>query len=330
VPESLPLHVLLSQTLGALTQEFEARGAGTFPVPSLPVWSNVLEPIGDGADVKALPERTRLSKRAVRAAVASVEKLGWVTLDGARVRLTADGEAAAATMRSMIDDVDAAWRERFGYGRVDALMAALPALVCQLYLEWPHYPAGYGPADDSITGGPYTAGGGQIDSKVPTHADDWAPVLRADIDGSSVAGLPLSAVLSQALMSFASDFEELWIGGLHHAATALRLLPDEGLPITEIPMLTRLPGNGKSVLERHGYIEIVRDPTNSKVKVAKPTGRGRNTRDEYAATIGRVEERWHPKYGDDVMTALRSSLDAIVVELDPELPHFVIGSLVRG
>jgi hypothetical protein len=123
-------------------------------------------------------------------------------------------------------------------------------------------------------------------------------------------------------MAFTADFEELWIGGLHNAATILRLLPDEGAPIKDFPALAALPGNGKSVLERHLYIEIVRD---GKVKLAVPTPRGRNTRDEYAATVGRVEDRWSPKYGDDVVTQLRGALETAAV--DRSLPHHVVGVL---
>jgi hypothetical protein len=323
VAESLPLNALLSQTLAAVMATYVESGAGSGRLPSLPVWSNVLRPIGDGIAMADLPAAARLSKRTVRAAVGGAEKRGWVVTEGKQVRLAPAGEAARQAWPSLDAAVAARWP-------LDGLYDALSALVRQLYLEWPHYPAGYGPADDSVTGGVYTAGGGQIDSRVPTHADDWAPVLRADDDGSSVAGLPLSALLSQALVAFAADFEELWIGGLHHAATVLRLLPDEGAPIRDFPMLSKLPGNGKSVLERHLYVQIVRDPNNSKVKVAVPTARGRNTRDEYPGTVERVEARWAPKYSEPVVTALRTELEAVVADLDPTLPHYVIGALHLG
>jgi hypothetical protein len=194
------------------------------------------------------------------------------------VRLSPGGDAARERWPSLDADVDASIGTDFA--------TPLRGLVRRLYLEWPHYPTGYGPADHSITGGVYTAGGGQIDSKVPTHAADWAPVVRHDVDGSSVEGLPLSALLSQAFVAFAADFEELWIGGLHLAAAVLRLLPDDGVPVSDIPMLSRLKGDGKSVLERHDYIGIERDADNPKVRIALPTARGRNTRDEYEPTIG--------------------------------------------
>ena len=201
----------------------------------------------------------------------------------------------------------------------------LREVVRQLYLEWPHYPTGYGPADHSITGGVHVSGGGKSDSKVPTHGADWAPVPRHDVEGSSVADLALSALLSQAFVAFAADFEELGIGGLHLAASVLRVLPDGGVPVSDIPVLRRLKGDGKSVLERHRFIEIVRDADKPKVLLAVPTPRGRNTRDEYELSVRRVEDRWGHKYGADVVARLRAALES--VDIDRSLPHSVIDTL---
>jgi hypothetical protein len=313
----LPMNALLAQALVAVTSEYEARGAGSGPLPRLAQWSNVLRPVGEGTDIRELPAAARLSKRAVRAAVGAAEKGGWLAREGNAVVPSPAGVAAREQWPSLDAEVDASFP--------DEVAEPLRELVRQLYLEWPHYPTGYGPADHSITGGVYAAGGGQIDSKVPTHAADWAPVLRDDVDGSSVAGLPVSALLSQALVAFAADFEELWIGGLHLAATVLRLLPDDGAPVKDIPMLSRLKGDGKSVLERHGYIEIVRDESDPKARLAVPTARGRNTRDQYEPTAGRVEDRWGPKYGTELVTRLRSALEAL--DIDRSLAHSVIDTL---
>jgi hypothetical protein len=311
------MNALFSQALVTVTHEYEQRGAGSASLPPLAVWSNVLRPVGDGIDLRELPTAARLSKRAVRAAVGAAEKRGWLVQEGNTVRPSPAGETARERWPSLDADVEASVG--------GDLATPLRELVRQLYLEWPHYPTGYGPADHSITGGVYTPGGGKTDSKVPTHAADWAPVARHDVEGSSVAGLPFSALLSQAFVAFAADFEELWIGGLHLAATVLCLLRDEGVPVSDIPMLSRLKGDGKSVLERHGYIEIMRDADNPKVRLAVPTARARNTRDEYEPTVGRVEDRWGPKYGADVVARLRSALEPF--DIDRSLPHSVIDTL---
>lgn len=312
---SLPLSALLAQALLSVTQRYEQRGAGSDDLPRVGVWSNVLRPVGDGTSLRELPLAARLSKRAVRAAVGVAEKYAWLTRDGNTVRLSRAGQAVRERWPALDADVEASVGNE--------LSGPLRDLVRQLHLEWPHYPTGYGPADHSITGGVY-AGGGRTDSKVPTHGTDWAPVLRHDVDGSSVEALPLSALLSQAFVAFAADFEELWLGGLHLAATVLRLLPDEGLPIKEIPMLSGLKGDGKSVLERHGYLQIVRG-ADAKVRVAVPTPRGRHTRDEYEAALQRVEARWCSKYGGEVVTRLRSALENL--DVDRSLPHSLIDPL---
>ena len=313
---NLPLSALLAQAIHAVTDEYERRGAGSADLPTLAVWSNVIRPVGAGIDLRELPIASRLSKRAVRAAVASGEKRGWLRREDKTLRPTPAAEAATERWPAL----DAAVEPSFG----GELVAALRGLVRQLHLEWPHYPTGYGPADHSITGGVYV-GGGKTDSTVPTHAVDWSPVVRHDLDGSSVAALPLSALLSQAFMALAADFEEGWIGGLHLAASVLRLLPDEGTPTVDIPMLSGLKGDGKSVLERHGYIDIVRDEDNPKARRAVPTARGRGTRDEYEPALRRVEHRWAAKYGTDVVGALRTTLSAL--DIDRSLPHSVIDTL---
>jgi hypothetical protein len=313
----LSMNALFSQALVTLTYEYERRGAGSASLPTLAVWSNLLRPVGDGIDIGELPAAARLSKRAVRAAVSAACRRGWLVREGKTVRPSAAGENVGERWPSIDADVDTSITSH--------LAQPLREVVRQLYLDWPHYPTGYGPADHSVTGGVYTTGGGRTDSKVPTHGQDWAPVLRHDVDGSSVAGLPLSALLSEAFVAFAAEFEELGIGALHLAATVLRLLPDDGVPVNEISMLSRLKGDGKSVLERHRYIEIVRDANNVKVRLAVPTSRGRNTRDDYESAVAWVEDQWRSKYGSEVVTQLRSALETI--DVDRSLPHSVIDTL---
>ena len=291
-----------------------SSGAGSVSLPTLAVWSNVLRPVGDGIDRRELPIAARLSKRAVRSAVGAALKHGWLVEHGSIVRPTPSGDTARAR-----------WPALDAEGSVaDDVATPLRALVHQLSLEWPHYPTPYGPADHSITGGMYVSAAARSDSEVPIHGADWAPVLRHDVDRSSVAGLPLSALLSQAFVAFAADFEELGIGGLHLAASVLRLLPDGGVPVSGIPMLSRLKGDGKSVLERHRFITITRVDRPG-APLAVPTPRGINTRDLYEPTARRVEERWEREYGTDVVARLRAALESL--DVDRSLPHSLIDTL---
>lgn len=313
----LPLNALLSQALAAVTHEYAQRGAGSNGLPSLAVWSNLLQPVGDGIERRDLPAKARLSKRAIGSAVGAAVKRGWLVDDGTTLRPSSPGATARQRWPSLEADVEASV--------AGDVTTPLRELVQQLYLEWPHYPTPYGPADHSMTGGVHVSGGGGTESKVPIHGADWVPVRRHDVDGSSVAGLPLSALLSQAFVAFAADFEQLGIGGLHLAASVLRLLPDGGAPVSHIPMLSRLKGDGKSVLERHRFIEITRDLNEPTRPIAVPTPRGRNTRDLYEPTARRVEDRWELEYSADVVGRLRTALES--VDVGRSLPHSVIDTL---
>jgi hypothetical protein len=134
----------------------------------------------------------------------------------------------------------------------------LESLVSQLDLELPHFPAGYGAADGSVTGGLWRWGrqaalrrggrpGLEFDAAeehraadaweaasggalyVAAARQDWKPVLRDE--GDTVTALPLSALLSEALMAFTIDYEGS--GGLSLAATAnvVRHMDDEGVDV---------------------------------------------------------------------------------------------------
>jgi hypothetical protein len=128
----------------------------------------------------------------MRALVGTGESRGLLVVDrsaGARrasLRLTAPGDAADERGRAALDRTEAGWAERFR-GPVATLRGGLEALVGRLDLELPHLPMVYGPADTRITGG----------WSVTSPGQDWRSVAR-DSPGTA-AGLPLSALLSQAL-----------------------------------------------------------------------------------------------------------------------------------
>jgi DNA-binding MarR family transcriptional regulator len=303
--DRVPLSVLLSKSLVALTREFEAEGAGRLPLPSLTMWSNVLQYVSEeGVDLGTFWRTARISKRAVRAAIHAVERYGYVVVesDAANekrklVRLTEGGRNTRDAMLRLFDVVDARWRKRFGPRTIDGLRRSLEALVGRLELELPHYPTGYGAADPSV------GRGGQ----------DWKAVPREP--GSDVSQLPLSALLSQALMAFSLDFEA---SGMSHAlaANVLRLVGTDGRPLDELPHATHIAG-----LERHGVIRLEPDPGNTKRTIVRLTARGRAARDGYPQVIERIEREWRGRYGADAIDAVRAALERIVADLDDDLPH---------
>ena len=161
----------------------------------------------------------------------------------------------------------------------------LREVVRQFFLEWPRYPSGYGPAGRSITGGIYVSGGGTRDSKVPPMASTGRRSPGPTSGEQASLAWPLRLAV-EGVRRVCGRLRGTWFGGLHLAASALRLLPDEGVPVRDVPMLSRLKGDGKSVLERHGYIEIWRDAGKPTVALAVPTARHHITRDKYKGPSG--------------------------------------------
>lgn len=286
MPGPLPLNALLAQPLITLAQEFGGP-------PSMAVVANVLRPIGDGLAVADLPAAARLSKRAVRTALNTARKAGYVATDDGWARVTPSGAEA----RRVVDDK---WPQ---------LRAPLAALVAQLPLEWPHFPTGYGTADHSATGGVWRG----------VTGTDWKPVHRV-LEDDTVSGLPVSALLSQAYMAFTADYESLGLGALYWAANVLRRIPDDGAPTGDFPDLRNLPGNGKSTLERHLFITITGNP-----KSARVTTRGADVRDRYEGAVKSVEDQWRADYGEGTVSAVRAELEAL--DVDRAQAHAVMGAL---
>ena len=278
---SRPLTVLLAQ---AITIEARVVDARTGVPGSLAAWATVLQHIGDGGgrgddgrvDVRSMPARSCLSKRALQTGYTVLTRLGLVVVEpgvarGEKfVRLTPAGAAA----------VDG-WRPASSPFESAPLRDALVTIVGGLALEHPHFPTQYGTADASITGGP---------------GQDWKPVVREGASG--VPSLPMVALLSQAFCALAIDYERT--NGALGWASVLAVVPDEGLPIEDLPRWSRLVTGG---MERHGRLRVA----SGRVTL---TPLGAAMRDRHARTLASVESGWRERYGDRVVDELSSSLAA--------------------
>lgn len=305
----LPLSALLSQVLISLSLEFERAGAGRSSTPGLEVWSNLLRCVGeDGVVERRLPELTRLSKRAVRSRVGNAIRRGWLRVESgepasraALLGLTERGREIRAAWPGLAAEAVRAWCARVGDEEAAALQAALRTLVGQLELELPHFPAGYGAADASITG---------------HDGQDWRPVRRHGED--TVSDLAPSALLSQALVAYTMDYEADG-GSLALSANVLRLLGRTGRPLADLPSQQ---ADGLSALERHGYVETYRDPADGRTTLIRLTERGQRARHRYQPRLAAIDRRWDQRFDG---AALRSSLESMARNLDLELPHHPIG-----
>ena len=319
----LPLPVLLSRVLGQLTAEVEAA-AGVGPdVPSLAVWSNVLRCVVDseGLAEKELPEAARISSRLATAAITGAARRGWINAEGngknRRLELTELGRAAAKTWPDHLAALDQEWKK-------SDLRKALEELVGQLELELPHFPASYGAADPSATGAPF------IRPKKPpegvVHGTDWKPVPRGD--GDTVSALPITALLSQALMAFTIDYENKFPWPLHSTLATLALVEEKPKPLAELPEGHGIAGNGKSLLERHLIVEVTTD--SAKRKVVALTDRGIQVKQHHPGRLEAVEKEWRERYGDDLVTRLRDALTPLATGEAAEQSEHLMGRLDAG
>lgn len=306
----LPLSTLLSRVLSRLRTE--AQDGIDEGMPSLAVWANVLRCLDNGdLGESALPDAARVSKRLASAAVTTVTNAGWIAAQpaGGKLRtlmLTDAGAKATQAWRERLEELDRSW--------VGApLRGALESIVGRLPFELPHFPASYGSADPSAIGGPYVQ---QIKRKdgLPAHGNDWRPVLRGD--GDTLSSLPITALISQALMAFTIDYEDKFPWPLHSTANVLVHIGTTPTPLSKLPAKHGITGKGKSLLERH----LIASVTERGVAL---TERGELILKHHPVRLDATEAIWRERHGDRAVDALRRALDEPASKATEEPAHII-------
>jgi hypothetical protein len=289
---SATLPALLWTAFGGLERAYIREGAGADGMPLLDQWANLIRALNlAGTDRRELPTIVRLSKRAVRSRISLATRNGWVeelklTRGQTTVRLTALGSVVATRWRSLQHAAEERWRAEVGADRTSKLRASLEQITARLPLEHPQYPASYGAADASITGG---------------NGRDWKAVPRKS--GSSFSDLALSALLSQALVAFAMNYEKRSPVALSLSAIVIKRIPLEGRPLHGLG-----PSAGISALDRHGFVRL---SGNKGGEVIYLTRKGVAVRDAYNERIQAVEAEWRNGFGNGLVTALRLALEDV-------------------
>lgn len=329
VTDDLP--TLVGRPLAALAREVAA--AHVRPRCRLAWWADVLR-VFDGEPVpqREFRARTRVSSRVTTPALRAFSQWGWVVVEGEPrrkvVRLTDRGRDVASVWRAVPADVEGRWRASFGSERIDRLRAALAALVGQLPLELPHYPATYGFADQTVAAAlgsdmARLAGGGLKPGV--DHGADWRPVLRAGTgaEAGELDDLPLHSLLSQALVGFALDYEGEDHGAFEVAATVLRHVGDDGTPLVPPLFPEGLPRKAEYTVPRFalGEVDRVRD-RGRRAEVLRLGERGRAWRDAYAPTVARVTAAWRASYGAAVVDEAIEATAAIGGSLPADTPDY--------
>lgn len=92
----------------------------------------------------------------------------------------------------------------------------------------------------------------------------------------------------------------------------LSLTPPEGMRVTDLAarvgMTKQALGEFANDLERLGHLESVRDPTDRRVRILRPTARGLTAVAASDALIASVEARWRERLGPRKWDQLRRLL----------------------
>ena len=167
-----------------------------------------------------------------------------------------------------------------------------------------------------------------------------APAVSAP---SPVTGrLPLSALLSQALVAFTIEADNEaehrlphttqdhgrspgapWLTSLAMWANCLRHVPDEGITVAGLRAAART-GTNLDGMRRWGYVTYTPDPGRGKRPrpdaIVRLTAGGRRARDGWDGVPAEIEQRWRDRFGAPAAEGLCAALAAVVAELDPRLP----------
>ena len=242
---ALPLSALLSQALVAFTIEFDNEAEHRLPhrttsrgmsgpgdgdpepwLVSLAMWENCMRYVtGEPITVGDLEARARTCTY-----LDGMRRWGYITIDGtarkvhnghpgpgAVLRATAAGLRAREICSPWSSRIQQRWGERFGADQLGHLRDPLSDMVGLLDPGCPDGLLILGPA--LLSAGP--------DPRLPPRPDGTAPET-----------MPLPALLSRILLSFAVEYEREAGLSLAVAANVLRVLGTEGTRLRDLPALT--------------------------------------------------------------------------------------------
>ena len=163
--------------------------------------------------------------------------------------------------------------------------------------------------------------------------------------------LPLSALLSRALVAFTIELDNTWESRMPHRTTRfggerghvyatslvmwsnfMRAVPEEGVHVAELErrVRARLPLRG---MRSWRYVTIAADPDDPRPEVPRrdlritPTRRGVRAQSVWRGLPEEIERRWAERFGPDAVGALRADLEQIVAGLSlTDLPQWLTAS----
>ncbi len=313
----LPLPALLSQALVAFTIEFDNEAEHRFPhhttdygpsgrgggvwLASLVMYENCMRHVTEEPlTVAELEARARTGTN-----LDGMRRWGYITIDGtarkihhghpgrhAVLRATAAGLRAREVWAPLAGLVEQRWRDRFGASQAGRLRDSLLTLVRRLDPGLP----------DCLP---------IVGAALLSQVRDLPPRP----DPADPAGLPLPALLSRVLLSFAAEYEREARQSLAADASVLRVLGPDGTRPRDLPALTGLARAGTDwatgVLIRARLAAGEPDPGARRGQVVSLTPRGLRAQHRYHDLVRTIEQRWCERFTPDAITALRASFEPL-------------------
>ena len=326
----LPLPTLLSQTLVAFIVEFDnefehrtphrtgllgATGGRWVPwLVSMAFLAKVLRHVDEeGTTFDELKRRTGLKAQQLNQWLTRLSAwwgylmvgngLPWnskrLPAAGLIFRPTPGGLKAIQEFRPLEGIIEKRWVRRFGLEEVSRLREALIEVAGQVAAGLP----------DSLP----ILGFGLFSAGPEGEAE-----LRPAGDEAPISEMGLAGLLSKVLLAIAVEFERVSPVSLASCANVLRLTPDEGIRLRDLPRLSGVSkesiGMALTFLEARGYAHVGMEA--GKGKWLRLTELGVRARERYPILVGGIEERWRGALGADVFDALREPLERMVGAYD--------------
>src|SRR5581483_5552492 len=161
------------------------------------------------------------------------------------------------------------------------------------------------------------------------------------------ARLPLSALLSQALVAFTLEFDNEaehrtahrttvqgksvaagpmpWLVSMAMWMNCMRFVPNEGISIRELECRARARTNWNGMIRwRYIYLEAAVDDQRPKppqsAMIVRATAGGRAAQQVWAPLSGEIETRWRERFSAASVKVLEDALRAIMAQLPAGLP----------
>jgi DNA-binding MarR family transcriptional regulator len=161
---------------------------------------------------------------------------------------------------------------------------------------------------------------------------------------STADRLPLSALLSQALVAFTIEFDNeaerqiqhrtarhggtpgaVWLASMAMWLNCMRYAGPDPITIGEIARLARCETNVDG-MRRWGYITLERDPADRRRKppdkdlLARATAKGMQAREVWEPLTAVIEQRWRDRFGAGEIAGLAEALRHVAGQLGGGLP----------